>query len=90
MERYRFEANRAYDTLTQIGGRPTRPIRCNLHWKTVLFRGEQFYQETEEDEELFYYGTDKPRRAPHPTEASVIVSHWVAEKMRLDEELQRW
>ena len=90
MERYKLEANRAYDTLTQMGGRPTRPIRCNLHWKTVLFGGEQFYQETEEDEELFYYGTDKPRRAPHPTEASVIVSHWVAEKMRLDEELQRW
>ncbi len=89
MERYKLEANRAYDTLTQMGGRPTRPIRCNLHWKTVLFGGEQFYQETEEDEELFYYGTDKPRRAPHPTEASVIVSHWVAEKMRLDEELQR-
>ena len=90
MERYKLEANRAYDTLIQMGGRPTRPIRCNLHWKTVVFGGEQFYQETEEDEELFYYGTDKPRRAPRPTEASVIVSHWVAEKMRLDEELRRW
>ena len=90
MQRYKLEANRAYNTLTQMGGRPTRPIRCNLHWKTVLFGGEQFYQETEENEELFYYGTARPRRAPHPTEASVIVSHWVAEKMRLDEELQRW
>ena len=90
LERYKLEAKQAYDTLTQMGGRPTRPIRYNLHWKTVLFGGEQFYQETEEDEELFYYGTAKPRRAPHPTEVSVIVSHWVAEKMRLDEELQRW
>ena len=90
MQWYKLEANRAYNTLTQMGGRPTRPIRCNLHWKTVLFGGEQFYQETEENEELFYYGTARPRRAPHPTEASVIVSHWVAEKMRLDEELQRW
>ena len=90
MQRYKLEANRAYNTLTQMGGRPTRPIRCNLHCMTVLFGGEQFYQETEENEELFYYGTARPRRAPHPTEASVIVSHWVAEKMRLDEELQRW
>ncbi len=90
MERYKLEANRAYDALIQMGGRPTRPIRCNLHWKSVLFGGEQFYQDTEEDEELFYYRTAKPRRAPHPTEAGVIVSHWVAEKMRLDEELQRW
>ena len=90
MKRYKLEANRAYDTLTQMGGRPTRPIRCNLHWKTVVFGGEQFYQEIEEDEELFYYGIDKPRRAPRPTEANVIVSHWVTEKMRVDEELQRW
>ena len=90
MERFKLEAKQAYDTLIQMGGRPTRPIRCNLNWKTVLFGGEKFYQETEEDEELFYYGTDKPRRAAHPTEASVIVSHWVAEKKRLDEELQRW
>ena len=90
MERFKLEAKQAYDTLIQMGGRPTRPIRCNLNWKTVLFGGEKFYQETEEDEEVFYYGTDKPRRAAHPTEASVIVSHWVAEKKRLDEELQRW
>ena len=90
IERCKLEAKRAYDTLIQMGGRPTRPIRCNLHWKTVLSGGELFYQETKEDEELFYYGTAKPRRAPRPKEASVIVSHWVAEKMRLDEELQRW
>ena len=32
----------------------------------------------------------EPRRAPHHAEASVFISHWVAEKMRLDEELQRW
>ena len=75
MERYKLEANRAYNTLTQMGGRPTRPIQCNLHWKTVFFGGEQFYQETEEDEELFYYGTDKPCYAPHPTEAIVVVLH---------------
>ena len=80
MERFELEAKQAYDTLIQMGGRTTRPIRCNLNWKTVFFGGEKFYQETEEDEELFYYGTDKPRRAAHPTEASVIVSHWVAEK----------
>lgn len=90
IERCKFEAKQVYDTLIQMGGRPTRPIRCNLHWKTVLFGGEQFYQDTEEDEELFYYDTAKPRRAPHPTEAGVIVSHWAAEKKRLDEELQRW
>ena len=90
IERCKLEAKQVHDTLIQMGGRPTRPIRCNLHWKSVLSGGEQFYQDTEEDEQLFYYGTIKPRRAAHPTEASVIVSHWAAEKKRLDEELQRW
>ena len=44
-----LEAKQVYDTLIQIGGRPTSPIRCNLYWKIVLFGREQFYQETEED-----------------------------------------
>ena len=93
LEECKLEAKQAYDTLIQMGGRPTRPIRCNQDWKTVLFGGEQFYQETEEDEELFYHGTSnqyKRRPDAHPTNLRVIVSHWVAEKMRLDEELQRW
>lgn len=80
MERCKLEIKRAYDTLIQMGERPTRPIRCNLYWKTVLFGGEQFYQDTGEDEKLFYYGTAEPRRAPHPTETDVILSHWVAKK----------
>lgn len=42
MERFKLEAKRAYDTLIQMGGRPTRPIRCNLNWKTVLFGEEKF------------------------------------------------
>ena len=90
IERCKPEAKQVYDTLIQMGGRPTRPIRWNLHWKTVLFSGEQFYQETKEEEELFYEGTTKPRPAAHPTEIGVIVSHWAAEKKRLDEELRRW
>lgn len=73
-----------------MGGRPTRPIRCNLHWKTVLFDGEQFYQDIREEEELFYNGIVKPRRAPHLIEVGVIVSYWAAEKKRFDAELQRW
>ena len=75
IERYQLAAKEAYDTLTQIGGRPTRPIRTKLHWKIVLDNGEQFYQDTKKDEKLFYYDLAKPRRAPHPTEDGVIVSH---------------
>ena len=90
MEQCKLEANRAYDALIQMGGRQTHLIQCNLHCKTVLFGGEQFYQDTEEDEELFYYGTAEPRHAPHPMEVGVIVSHWVAERMQFVEELQGW
>lgn len=43
MERYKLEANRAYDALIQMSERSTRSIRCNLYWKNVLFGGEQFY-----------------------------------------------
>lgn len=87
----KLEANRAYDALIQMGGRPTRPIRCDVHWKTVFYGEEQFYKNTEDNsKELFYYGTSKPSRSPYATEAGVILAHWVAEKKRLDEELQRW
>ena len=89
IERCKIEAKRAYDTLIQMGGRPTRPFRYNLHWKTVLFEGEQWYKDAE-DEPLFYYGTDKPSRGLSSTEASSLAWQWAAEKKRLDEELRRW
>ena len=88
-ERCKLEAKRAYDTLIQMGGRPTRPFRYNLHWKTVLFEGEQWYKDAE-DEPLFYYGTDKPSRGLSSTEASSLAWQWAAEKKRHVEELRRW
>ena len=89
LDRYKLEAKQAYDALTQMGGRPTRPVRSNLHWKTVLFGGEQWYQDAE-DEPLFYYGTAKPSRGLSSTEASSLAWQWAAEKNRHVEELRRW
>ena len=71
IQRCKPDAKRAYDTLIQIGGRPTRPFRYNLHWKTVLFEEEQWYKDAE-DEPLFYYDTDKPSRGLSSTEASSL------------------
>lgn len=90
IERCKLEAKQVYDILIQMGERSTRSIRCNFHWKTVLFGEEQFYQDTEKNEKLFYYGIIKPRRALHLMKADVIVSHWAAKKKRLDEKLQWW
>ena len=89
IERSKLEAKRAYDTLIQMGGRPTRPFRYNLHWKTVLFEGEQWYKDAE-DEPLFYYGTDKPSRGLSSTKTSSLAWQWAAEKKRHVEELRRW
>ena len=89
LERYKLEAKQAYDALTQMGGRPTRPVRSNIHWKTVLYGGEQWYQDAE-DEPLFYYGTAKPSRGLSSTEASSLAWQWAAEKNRHVEELRRW
>jgi len=50
--------------------------------------GEQWYISDAQDE-LFYYRTAKPHSSFHSTEAGVIMSHWGADKRRLDEELQR-
>ena len=89
IERSKIEAKRAYNTLIQMGGRPTCSFRYNLHWKTVLFEGEQWYKDAE-DEPLFYYGTDKPSRGLSSTEASSLAWQWAAEKKRHVEELRRW
>ena len=68
---------------------PPIPVRSNLHWKTVLYGGEQWYQDAE-DEPLFYYGTAKPSRGLSSTEASSLAWQWAAEKNRHVEELRRW
>ncbi|MCJ1467472.1 hypothetical protein MMC07_006097 [Pseudocyphellaria aurata] len=89
IERCKVEAKQVFDTLIQMGGRPTRPFRYNLLWKAVLFEGEQWYKDAE-DEPLFYYGTDKPSRGLSPTEACSLAWQWAAEKSRHMEELRRW
>ena len=91
IERCKLEARQACDTLIQMGGRPTRPILSNPPppGKTVAMGGEQWYRYDARDK-LFYYGTCKPSGCLHSTEARVIVSHWVADKTRLVEELRRW
>ena len=89
IERCKVEAKQVYDTLIQMGGRPTCPVRSNIHSKTVLFGGEQWYQDAEY-EPLFYYGAAKPSRGLDSTEASSLAWQWAAEKRRHVEELRRW
>ena len=92
LERYRFEAKRAYDTLIQMGGRPTRPIRQTPLWTKVLVGAELWYRYAEQYEELFYdswYGyTPGPNNSL--TEAGFIRGHWFQERGRCNEELRRW
>ncbi len=91
VERSKFRAKEAYDTLIQMGGRPTRSIQFNPRWKTVLFGGEHCYEKVEQDETLFYYRTAKPsRRGRSWTEAGFISGQWGAECEQFEEELQRW
>ncbi|KAL9638790.1 MAG: hypothetical protein Q9204_001364 [Flavoplaca sp. TL-2023a] len=82
-------AKEAYDTLIQMGGRPTRSIRFNPRWKTVIVDGDLVYQDAEEVEALFL-----DRRSSGPgsswTEAEFIAAHWGAEYRQFKEELQRW
>ena len=89
LKRLEVEANRAYDTLIKMDGRPTRPIRPIPPWKKVLVNGELYYRCAEQDPILFYSGSE-PGRNTYLTEADLIMGHWVAEKLRLVEELQRW
>ena len=92
LERYKLEAKQAYDTLIQMGGRPTRPIRPTPPWTKVPVGGEIWYRYTEQYEELFYdswYGY-KPGPNNSLTEADFIGGHWFQERGRCNEELRRW
>ncbi len=92
LERYKLEAKQAYDTLIQMGGRPTRPIRPTPSWKKVLVGGELCYRYAEQVETLFYdiwYGYE-PSPNISLTEADFIAGHWREERGRYKEELRRW
>ncbi|KAL8869032.1 MAG: hypothetical protein Q9174_004579, partial [Haloplaca sp. 1 TL-2023] len=82
-------AKEAYNTLIQMGGRPTRSIRFNPRWKTVLLDGDLVYQDAEEVEALFL---DLRSSGPGSswTEAEFIAAHWGAECRQFREEFQRW
>lgn len=92
LERYKFEAKQACDTLIQMGGRPTRPIRPTPPWTTVLVGGELWYRYAEQYEELFYdgYYGYKPDPNNSLTEADFVLGHWRQERGRCNEELRRW
>ena len=84
-------AKEAYDTLIQMGGRPTRPIRPVPPWKKVLIQGDLCYRYAEEIEVLFYstrHGNSPGLRSTL-TEAGYIEVHWGAECSQFREELRR-
>ena len=92
LERFKLEAKQAYDTLIQMGGRPTRPIRPTPPWTKVPVGGEICYRYAEQYEELFYdswYGY-KPGPNNSLKEADFIRGHWRQERGRCNEELRRW
>ncbi|KAL9036726.1 MAG: hypothetical protein Q9180_004130 [Flavoplaca navasiana] len=82
-------AKEAYDDLIQMDGRPSRSIRFNPRWKTVLVDGDLVYQDAEEVEALFL---DHRSSGPGSswTEAGFILAHWGAEHTQFEAELQRW
>ncbi len=91
-EQSKIGAEEDYDTLIQMGGRPTGPIRPTPPWKKVLVGGELCYRYAEQDETLFYstwYGS-KPDCNTNLTEAGFIAGHWASESSRCKEELRRW
>ena len=85
-------AKEAYDTLIQMGGRPTRPIRPVPPWKKVLIWGDLCYRYAEEIEVLFYstWHGNSPGLNSSLTEADYIAAHWEAECRQFREELRRW
>ena len=92
LKRFKLEAKQAYDTLIQIGGRPTRPIRPTPPWTKVPVGGEIWYRYAEKYEEIFYdswYGYE-PGPNNSLTEADFIRGHWRQERGRCNEELRRW
>ncbi|KAI9764521.1 MAG: hypothetical protein M1835_007555, partial [Candelina submexicana] len=91
-EQHKVEAEEVYDTLIQMGGRPTRPIRPIPPWKKVLIQGDLCYRYAEEIEVLFHSSWHGNSRGLHSTltEADYIAAHWAAECSQFREELRRW
>ena len=92
LERFQVEAKQAYDTLIQMDGRPTRPIRPTPPWTKVPVGGEIWYRYAEKYEELFYDGWYGYEPGPNNalTEGDFIRGHWRQERGRCNEELRRW
>ncbi|KAL9124035.1 MAG: hypothetical protein Q9217_006595, partial [Psora testacea] len=91
-ERNETEAKEAYNTLIQMGGRPTGSIRPIPPWERYVDLGDLCYRYAEKEETLFYsqwHGT-KPDSAASSTEAGYIAGHWINERKRCSEELRRW
>lgn len=89
----KIAAEEAYDTLIQMGGRPTGPIRPTMPWKKVLVDGELCYRYAEHPETLFHstwHGNRKRDLNTSWTEAEFIAGHWGAECRQFQEELRRW
>lgn len=91
-EENKIEAREAYDTLIQLGGRPTGPIRPIPPWERYLDLGDMAYRFTEEYETLFHnsWHGNSPGCNPSLTEVGLIAMHWGAQCRRCREELRRW
>lgn len=71
------EAKEAHDTLIQMGGRTTGPMRPIPPWKRSIDLGDLSYEYAEEEETLLnssWHGND-PDSAASSTEAGYIVGH---------------
>ena len=89
----KIAAEEAYDTLIQMGGRPTGPIRPTMPWKKVVVDGELCYRYAEHHETLFHstwHGNRKRDLNTSWTEAEFVAGHWFAECRQFQEELRRW
>ena len=73
-----FNAKQAYDTLIQMGGRPTHRLRSQPIWKTTLVNGFLHWRDEELEEDRC------------ELEDNYIGSHWAHERIRFQEELRQW
>lgn len=77
-ERDKFNAKQAYDTLIQMGGKPTHRLRSQPIWKTTLVNGFLYWRDEELEEDRC------------ELEDNYIGSHWAHERIRFQEELRQW
>ena len=85
-------AEEAYNTLIEMGGRPTRQIRPVPPWIKVYLGGEHCYRDANPIERIFYDPRWSFTQGPQHslTEAEYIQYHWIEESERCEEELRRW